>query len=141
MSLTIRAFLNIIPLIEPFERLEAPAGGEYGGGKQVMQKPIDRLLREFKEGLERIYGSRLCGAYLYGSYARGEADEESDVDILIVLEDFSNYGEEVERTGQLGADLSLKHGVSISQVFMPVQDWLHGDTPFLANMREEAVPA
>ena len=26
-------------------------------------------------------------AYLYGSYARGEADEESDVDILVVLKE------------------------------------------------------
>lgn len=106
-----------------------------------MKDRIAQLLQEFRYGLERIYGSRLCGVYLYGSYARGEADAESDVDILVVLEDFDHYGSEVDRTGQIGANLSLKHGVSISQVFMRERDWAQGETPFLTNVREEAIPA
>jgi predicted nucleotidyltransferase len=106
-----------------------------------VKEHIAQLLQEFREGVEYIYGFRLYGVYLYGSYARGEADAESDIDILVVLEDFAHYGSEVDRTGQLGADLSLKYGVSISQVFMREHDWLQGETPFLANVREEAVPA
>lgn len=106
-----------------------------------MQDEVAQLLQELREGLGRIYGSRLRGVYLYGSYARREADAESDVDILVVLDGFEHYGDEVERTGQLGADLSLKHKVSISKVFMSESDWLHGETPFLSNVREEAIPA
>lgn len=105
-----------------------------------MTRNIKMLLREFREALERIYGSRFRGAYLYGSYAREEADEESDIDVLVVLEDFEHCGEEVDRTGELGAHLSLKHGVSVSQVFTREQDWLQGDTHFLGNVREEAIP-
>ncbi len=106
-----------------------------------MKDRIGQLLQEVRAGLERIYGPRLRGVYLYGSYARGEADPESDVDILVVLEDFERYGEEVDRTGQLGADLSLKHGASVSEVFVRERDWLYGETPFLSNAREEAIPA
>jgi len=104
-----------------------------------MNERIDRLLRELRQGLEHIYGPRLRGVYLYGSYARGEADAESDVDILVVLADFDSYGAEVDRSIHLAADLSLEYGLSISRVFMRERDWLHGESPFLANVREEAV--
>ena len=35
-----------------------------------------------KSQLERIYGSRLRGVYLFGSWVRREADADSDVDIM-----------------------------------------------------------
>lgn len=45
---------------------------------------IIRLLREAKPELERRYGiARLC---LFGSYARGEQHQESDVDILVEVD-------------------------------------------------------
>lgn len=99
------------------------------------------LLRDLRTELHRIYGSRLKGAYLYGSYARHEADPESDVDILVVLDDIERYGDEVTRTGSMGSALSLKYGISVSQVFVTERAWSLGDTAFLGNVREEAVPA
>jgi uncharacterized protein len=105
-----------------------------------MEAQIKTLLTEIKSSLEATYGDRLKGVYLYGSYARGEADEESDLDILVVLRDFQRYGYEIDRTGQLVSNLSLKYGVTISRVFVKEHQWLHGDTPFLSNVRDEAVP-
>lgn len=105
-----------------------------------MNGPIQSLMDELKMGLEAVYGERLKGVYLYGSYARDEADEESDVDVLVVLDDFERYGAEVNRTSELGASLSLQYGVSVSKVFLRERDWLSGQTPFLANVREEAIP-
>ena len=96
------------------------------------------LLQDLKAGLSIIYGRRLKGVYVYGSYARGEAGKESDVDILVVLDDFDRYGAEVDRTSELSARLSLRHGVSVSKVFVRERDWLVRITPFLENVREEA---
>jgi predicted nucleotidyltransferase len=44
-----------------------------------------KLLAEFKRELARLYGDRLKGVFLYGSRARGEAEPEADVDILLCL--------------------------------------------------------
>ena len=104
-----------------------------------MNSNVQGLLTELKCGLETIYGQRLKEIYIFGSYAREEADEESDLDILVVLEDFEHYADEVDRTGHLIAELSLQYCVSISEVFIKEQQWLHGETSFLLNVRDEAI--
>ncbi|MDF0652350.1 MAG: nucleotidyltransferase domain-containing protein [Nitrospira sp.] len=78
---------------------------------------------------------------MFGSHARNEADAESDVDVLVVLDQIKQYGREVSVTGPLISQLSLQFGVSISRVFVSQQDWTDRHTPFLANVREEAIPA
>jgi predicted nucleotidyltransferase len=102
---------------------------------------VHDVLSDLKAGLRLEYGDRLRGIYLFGSYARGEADSESDLDVLVVLQDFTRYALEVDRTAELAADLSLKYSVTVSLVFFREREWLHGDTPFLSNVRDEAVPA
>lgn len=104
-----------------------------------MSGMVKNLLQKLKSGLEAIYRKRLRGLYLYGSYARGEEDRESDVDVLVVLDQFDHYAAEVDRTGDLCATLSLKYDVSISRVFVSERDWKERETPFLENVREEAV--
>ena len=99
------------------------------------------LLAEFKRELKRIYDDRLKGVFLYGSRARGEADAESDVDVLIVLDDWEHYADEIDRTSVAASQLSLEYDMSISQVFVRERDWVRGDTPFLWNVREDAIPA
>lgn len=106
-----------------------------------MSEEIRGLLAEVAESLKMTYGRRLKGVYLYGSYARGEEDAESDVDLLVVLDDVPYYRAEIDRTGELIASLSRKYGVSLSRVFVSEEDWAHADTAFLENARDEAVPA
>ncbi len=107
----------------------------------INEKQLKELLAELKEGLIMIYGARLQGLYLYGSYARGEQQNDSDVDVLVVLDSYDHYVGEVRRSGQLASDLSLKYGVSVSRVFVTKNDWKLKDSVFLANVREEAMAA
>lgn len=106
-----------------------------------MNENIQRVLQELKEHLGHLYGERLKGVYLFGSYARGEADEESEIDVLIVLDRVENYSREIDRTSELIARLSLECDRSISCVYLPEDRWKHEETMFLINVRKEAVPA
>jgi len=51
---------------------------------------IGRALRSIKEHLNIVYRARLKRVMVYGAFAKGEADEESDVDIAVVVADKLN---------------------------------------------------
>ena len=102
---------------------------------------IKNIVKEIKAGLTDIYSGQLKGLYLYGSYSRNDADSESDIDILIVLENIESYSGEIGKTSILVSELSLKYDVTISRVFVTQQDWAKKETPFLSNARKEAIAA
>ncbi len=104
-----------------------------------MNKRIEDLTAKLKVELVQLYGERLKGLYLFGSYARNEADEESDVDILIVLDQVGSYSREIELTGEVVSRLSLWFGTTISRAFTTERQWSEEQTLFLQNVREEAV--
>ena len=104
-----------------------------------MQNEIRPLLKKLKSGLKQIYGAQFKQAYLFGSYARGDQDSDSDVDILIVLSDFKKYGEELRRTSELVGNLSLDFATTVSVVFSREQEWKMDKLPLLLNIRAEGV--
>lgn len=106
-----------------------------------MNTRIRSILGEMNSRLATLYPERLRGVYLFGSYARDEANEESDVDILIVLDRVENYSREIDTTSELTSELSLEYGISLSRVFATEEQWRKGQTNFFQNLREEAVPA
>jgi uncharacterized protein len=102
---------------------------------------VKKLLAELKQGLVDLYGEHLKAMVLFGSYARGDYDESSDVDVMIVLDTYKSYWEELVRSAQLASELSLEYGVTISRTIMTEEQWQRADTPLLKNVREEGVPA
>lgn len=110
------------------------------GWKRDLPSDVSAALAELKAELTVIYGERLRGVYLYGSYARGDFDpESSDIDVMIVLAGDGRLGEETGRYSQVVADICLKYDVLISTV--PVStDWEKSRwNPFLVQVRKEAV--
>ena len=110
-------------------------------GAATMPVNIQRLLEEFKKGLAGVYGERLKAVYLFGSYARGDYEENSDLDVMIVLDTYGSYWDELVRTSQLASDLSLEYGVTVSRTIMKEEQWQKGDLPVLRNVRAEGIPA
>lgn len=98
-------------------------------------------MKELKDGLVRIYGDKLKELYLYGSYARGDYRQGSDVDVMILLSDYKNYWEEINRTSELIQNVSLDHNILVSRIFMTEEKWNRSDTPLLENIHQEGQPA
>lgn len=79
---------------------------ERADATRFLPPDLRELLGRLDEGLEALYGERYRGLVLYGSYARGEADEGSDVDLLLLLDGEVNPTREILRSENVKWPLS-----------------------------------
>ena len=85
-------------------------------GKQIR---IEKALNEFTEKLRDQLGDNFVSAVLFGSCAREDWDESSDLDLLIIVEEY----EEMESTLiDTCVGIVLDYGVSIAPIIWNVED-------------------
>ena len=99
------------------------------------------ILREVYEGCQKIFGD-IKEAYLYGSYARGDYHEESDVDILLTVEQpQSTISKRRMDIARLSSELSLKHDITVSISVKPAEQFERFNTvlPFYQNVVREGI--
>jgi len=104
-----------------------------------MNDTVTTILAELRRRFDALYGKRLVQMVLFGSQARGDAEPGSDIDVLVVLEDPVHPGEEINRTSDIVAGLSLQHNEVISCVFIGQDRFTHRQGPLLRNVRREGI--
>lgn len=87
------------------------------------------------DALQGLYGDRLVHVLVFGSYARGDQDADSDLDLLVVLRDPVSPWDELRRMDGLLWQLSLEHGVTISALPVGEDQWHTGQAPVLVEAR------
>jgi len=92
-----------------------------------------------KQVLSGVYGDRLKGIYLYGSYSRGDFSEASDVDLLIALDGEVNPWKESSRMSEALGDISLRHDVLVATYAVPYRWLQERRSPLFENIRREGV--
>jgi len=107
-----------------------------------MATQIYTILRELTEQCEGLFGDRLHDVRLFGSYARGDNSEESDVDVMIIVDmndsELRLYLDEICR---LAAELDLKHNVVLSPLLQSRREFEAGKSVsgFFKNVEREGV--
>lgn len=78
---------------------------------------VEQVAKEYKEGLQQAYGDEFVELVLFGSYARGNYNEDSDLDFMIVLRNpNTRAAAEIVTTSFIGSRLSLKYGIMLSSL-------------------------
>jgi len=103
----------------------------------VMKDIVDSFLEQLKER----FGSRILGAYLFGSTAKGSATAESDIDVLIVYSDM-NERDLLEAASEISFGLACEEGRLIEAVPMSKQEFEQslGHSPFLWEVLKYGKP-
>ncbi|MEZ4864767.1 MAG: nucleotidyltransferase domain-containing protein [Caldilineaceae bacterium] len=96
-------------------------------------------LHDLSKGLQALYGAKKPQMILYGSYARGEAHEDSDVDLLLLFNEQVQPGPEIRRLSYLAADLNLRYQLLVSLQPITQAQLHHAVGPFWTNVRREGI--
>lgn len=110
-------------------------------------KPNERAaLAELRDGLRELLGERLVKFVLFGSKARGESDEESDIDVLLVIRDFDKEKnwDEWNELEDLAFEIGrMRHGIAFNTIEYSQSDYefeLRHEYPLIANIEREGIP-
>ncbi len=104
-----------------------------------MTEEVRSIVQRVKAFLVERYGSAIKGVILYGSHARGTATEDSDVDLLVVVENSLDPWQVRRSLDALLFDILLETGELISVVVVREMYYEKYTSPFLANVRREGV--
>jgi predicted nucleotidyltransferase len=105
-----------------------------------MNEKLQTILTELHHRFEATYRERLVRLVLFGSQARGDAEPGSDIDVLVVLQGIVSPCEEIARTINDVADISLAYNEVVSCVFVSEEQFERERSPLLLNVRREGVP-
>ena len=108
----------------------------------MTEKKIREVVQKFAEEAKKIYGTKLMEIILYGSCARGDFEQDSDIDIMILLnvpEDEINS--ERRRIYDVSDKLDLDYDVVLTPVFQNYQTYKKymSASVFYQNVQREGV--
>ena len=98
------------------------------------------IARDVASDLKRLYGDRVRKVVLFGSWARGDAHPESDIDLLVVLDRVEDASREHERMSDLLNRHSLDNDTIVSTLVVSERDYASAQKPVLIRIRAEGEP-
>jgi predicted nucleotidyltransferase len=104
-----------------------------------MNDKLTIILAELRRRFEALYGERLIEMVLFGSQTRGDAAPGSDIDVLVVLRGKVSPCEEISRTIEDVANISLHNNEVVSCVFVSEEQFAREQNPLLLDVRREGM--
>lgn len=107
-----------------------------------MPNKVNNIIKQFIEELTNILGESLKKVILYGSYARGDFDKNSDIDIMILTDLPEKEIEKIRgKVRDIACDLELENDVVISPMVKNIDKYNEriNIIPFYINVKKEGI--
>ena len=109
---------------------------------QEVEEKIKNIMSEVYEELIKLFGKKIERILLYGSYARGEFNLESDVDIMILLNcDQKEITQRRKEISRIASRIGLKNDIMVSLLARNRDDYENNMKyqPFYQNIEKEGM--
>ena len=102
---------------------------------------LDQITGEVSREVRSVMGNRVDKIILYGSYARGDYDSESDIDMMVLVDmpasDLGTYRRQINR---IASRVGMQHDIMITIALKDKQFFSsHTALPFYRNVLQEGV--
>lgn len=107
-----------------------------------MPKNVNKEIQRFVKEVQQLLGDRLKKVILYGSYARGDYNNQSDVDIMILTDlSFKEIEYYRDKISDIAYDIELDTGIILSPIIKNIEKYNSriNFVPFYKNVQKEGV--
>ncbi len=102
-------------------------------------KIIEPILRRFETELRKYYGSKLEAMILFGSYARGDFQPDSDVDLLLLFPTNIAINKETKQVMEIAYEFMLADGYLLMPILTTNELFAQKNSPLYLNIKKEGI--
>lgn len=110
--------------------------------KMCTRNELNLILKSMAQAYQAVYGENIVKIILYGSYARGDYQNNSDIDIVAIVQgEREGLQQELKKVWDISSDLELEYGIIISPTVIPFAEYekYKKDLPYYRNIQNEGV--
>lgn len=99
---------------------------------------LDHLCKAYYE----VYGENIVRILLYGSYARGDYNKDSDIDIAAIVHgERYDLQQQLDQVWDISSDLELEYETIVSPTVIPFNEYMEYKEiiPYYKNIQKEGI--
>lgn len=103
---------------------------------------INKITSQMVKAYRDIYGQSIKNIVMYGSFARGDFDDESDIDFAAIVEgERQELQKKLEEVWDKASDIGLEYDAVVSPVVIPYEEFLEykDKLPYYRNIDKEGI--
>lgn len=85
---------------------------------------LDNRSRQIVQSYHSVYGDNVIAICVYGSYARGNYDDESDIDIAAIVKgNRADLQKRLKLVWDVSVDIGMENDVVVSPIVIPFDEY------------------
>ena len=103
---------------------------------------LNKITGQIIEAYRDIYGQAIKTIVMYGSFARGDFDDESDIDFAAIVEgERQVLQKQLEKVWDKASDIGLEYDAVVSPVVIPYDEFIQykDKLPYYRNIDKEGI--